>query len=343
LRSPGSPQSALGLFGGLGFLVTCLLVVTIAGGIAFFALTGHRTLVGQTGTILPGGDVPSAQKSTVPQSPLAGAAELKSMAAEPAAKEISIAVAIEEDLSPAELLAKYPPEPSVGLVAGAADLPAWRRYGRASAVSASAPRAALVITGLGSDRVDTVRAITGAPPETSLSFNSDAIELADWIAAARAYGHEALLDVKLQSGATATPRDLVHELAPEENLHRLDEMLTRAPMIVGVTIRGGDAFLADAASLQPILSHLRAQGLLVVGLPITAPLVTAADETIAGHADEPAIDRSVQSVMNLALRRGAALGLAESSSASFLFPAWYRALTGHDEISLVPASALAEE
>jgi hypothetical protein len=47
--------------------------------------------------------------------------------------------------------------------------------------------------------------------------------------------------------------------------------------------------------------------------------------------------------MGLARRRGAALGIVESTSAATLFPAWRRALVGRDEISLVPASALIEE
>lgn len=343
MRSPGSPQSAFGLFGGLGFLVTCLLVVTIAAGIAYFALTGHRSQSGQIATVIPGADVPQSKTAAAPQAPAENGNGLQSMPAEPAAKEIALRVAIEEELSPTELMSKYPPEANAGLAPGAADLPAWQRYGRASAVSPSAPRAALIIIGLGGNKTDTVRAITGAPPEASLSFTCDATGLADWIAAARAFGHEALLDVKLESIGSADSCALARNSTSESNLRQLDQMLAKAPMIAGVTIRGGDSFLADAASLQPILDHLRQRGLAIIGLPVTAPLVVAADETIAAYAPESAIDRSIESVMTLALRRGAALGIAESTSAAFLFPAWYRALSGHDEISLVPASALAEK
>jgi len=337
LRSSGSPQSIFGLFGGPGFLVVCLLLVVIAGAIAYLALAGSLGSAGRTTINLPGASVPATPAPIAP----GGAAQLQSMPAAPVAKEISVSVAIEEDLSPAELLGKYPPDPSAALSPGAEDLPAWRRFGRASTISAQAPRVALIITGLGRDRIDTVRAITGAPAEASLSFAGDAADLAAWIAAARAYGHEALLDLPLDGAAPGT--GLAPPLGPDENLRRLDAMLARAPMIAGVAVTGGDSFLADAASLQPLLKHLRTAGLAVVGLPVTAPLTIGADETIAARATQSAIDSSLQSVMALARRRGAALGIVDSSSTANLFPAWQRTLIGRDEISLVPASALVEE
>lgn len=344
MRLPGSPQSTFGLFGGPGFLVVCLLIVTIAGALAYLALTGNLTSSGQATIALPGADVPQAQAPVAaPAAPSpSGAAELKSMPAVPVAKEITVNVAIEEDLSPTELLAKYPPDPGAALPTGTADQPAWKRFGRQSTVSSQAPRVALVIAGLGRDRIDTVRAITGAPPEASLSFSGDAADLADWIAAARAFGHEALLDLTLSDGAG--PEDsLALQLGPQENLRRLDEMLALAPMVAGVAVKGGDSFLGDAAALQPLLRHLQVQHLAVVGLPITAPLTIAADRTVSGRASEPEIDSSIQAVMALAQRRGAAVGIIEAGDAASLFPAWNRALVGHDEISLVPVSALVEE
>jgi hypothetical protein len=334
LRSPGSPQSVSGLFGGPGFLVICLLVIGIAGGIAYIALSGGLGQLGPATISLPGADVPQAQGP-------AQRTQLQSMPAAPVAKETTVSVAIEEDISPSDLLARYPPDPGAALSEGGGDQAAWRRFGRPSTVSAEAPRVALVITGLGRERTDTVRAITGAPPEASLSFAGDAPDLAAWIAAARAYGHEALLDLPLQEDSSDD--GLARQFSPEENLRRLDAMLARAPMIAGVAVTGGESFLADATALQPILKHLQKAGLAIIGMPVTAPLTLAADDTIAGQAAEPDIERSIQSVMALARRRGAALGIVDSSSTATLFPAWQRALVGRDEISLVPMSALVKE
>jgi polysaccharide deacetylase 2 family uncharacterized protein YibQ len=328
-----------GLFGGPGFLVVCLLLVGIAGAIAYLALTDGLGSAGSATISLPGAGMPQAQDAAPPST--GGTAQLRSMPEAPVAKEFTVSVAIEEELSPAELLAKYPPDPGAALPPGAGNLPAWQRFGRDSVISPHARRVGLVITGLGRNRIDTVRAITGAPPQASLSFDPDVPDLADWIAAARAYGHEAFLDLPLNDGAGADGLALRDE--PEENLRRLDAMLARAPMVAGVAVTGGDSFLADGTALQPILKHLQEAGLAVIGVPVTAPLTIMADETIASEAAQSAIERSIVSMMDLARRRGSALGLVEASSAANLFPAWQRALVGRDEISLVPASALLEE
>jgi polysaccharide deacetylase 2 family uncharacterized protein YibQ len=322
----------LGLFGGPGFLVVCALIAVIAGAIAYLALTGNHGAGGSATIVLPGAGVPSAQGG-------ATASPLQSMAAAPVAKELEVSVAIEEDLSPSELLTKYPPDPSAALPAGTADLPPWRRFCRGSAISGEARRVALVITGRGRYRPDTVRAITGAPPEASLSFDPKAQDLAGWIAAARAYGHEAFLDLPLDGTADG----LAPTEKPDDNLRRLDAMLAQAPMIAGVAVRGGEAFLANGAALQPILKHLEAAGLATVGVPITAPLTVAADEVIAGAVPQDTVEQAIDSMMGLARHRGASLGLIDASSAASLFPAWQRALVGRDDISLVPASALIEQ
>lgn len=329
MRSSGSPQSIFGLFGGPGFLVVCLLVLFIAGAIAYLALNGGGGTAGGATVTLPAGAVPQTE---------APGTALQSMPAAPVAKDSSVGVAIEEDLSPIELIAKYPPDPSAALAEGDGSQPALQRFGRQNTVSAQAPRVALLITGLGHNRVDTVRAITGTPPETSLSFAADAPDLSAWIAAARAYGHEAFLDLPFDR-----PEGLAIDRPPDENLRRLDELLARAPMVAGIAVDGGERFLSDAAALQPILKHAQGLGLAVIGLPVTAPLTIAADETIVGEATQTAIDRSIATVMGLAQRRRAALGVVDSTSAATLFPAWRRALVGRDEISLVPVTALVEE
>lgn len=311
-----------------------ILIVALAGGIAYLAITDRSSQTGDVSLILPGPEVRQATPTSQ------ASKDLQSIPAIPAAKNIPVLPEITEDLSPIELLAKYPPDPTVRLEPGGADMPAWRRHGRASAIPPEASRLALVITGLGHNRADTVRAITGAAPETSLSFAADAVDLEWWIAAARAYGHEALLDIPLQSGAA---QGLSPDLGPAENLRRLDAMVARAPMIAGVTIIGGDAFLGEAAALEPILKKLQASGLAVIGLPVTAPLTLAADEAIMGHVTQSEVDGTMRSAVALARRRGAALASVDASNASDLLKEWYDSLAAGDEVSLVPVTALVEE
>ncbi len=312
-----------------------VLVAALAGGIAYLAITGRLSVTGASLT-LPGSEVP-----TVATAPAEDPAKQPSMLAAPIAKNLPVDPEIMEDLSPAELLAKYPPDPSVAIAPGAAELAAWRRYGRASTVAADAPRLALLITGLGRNRADTVRAITGAPADASLSFDPDAAELADWIAAARAYGHEPLLDVPLRSNDAAG--GLSTALGTPENLRRLDAILERAPMIAGIAVAGGESFLGDAAALDPILKRLHTAGLATIGLPITAPLTIGVDGTIPARSARDSIDASMRSAIALARRRGVAIMTVESSNVSDLLSEWYPALVGRDEISLVPVTAVVEE
>jgi uncharacterized protein len=334
LRSPGSPLSIFGLFGGPGFLFVLILIVALAGGIAYLAITDRSSLRDGAGVALPGPEVRQAMPTS--KAPM----ELQSIPAVPAAKYVPVPAEIREDLTPIELLAKYPPDPAARLEPGGAEVPSWRRYGRASAISADAPRLALIITGLGRNRADTVRAITGAPPEMSLSFDAEAVDLEWWIAAARAYGHEALLDIPMRSGAA---QGLSPDLAPVENLRRLDAMLARAPMVAGVAITGGDPFLGEAAALNPILKRLESSGLTIVGLPVTAPLTIGTDDVIAGEATPKEIGATMRSVIALARRRGAALAGVDSASASDLLTEWYDSLAAGEEISLVPVTALVED
>src|SRR3546814_9577544 len=72
-------------------------------------------------------DLPSAQG----EASGTAAAPLQSMPAAPVAKEVAVSVAIEEDLSPDELIAKYPPDSAAALPVGADNLPEWQ-IGRAS-------------------------------------------------------------------------------------------------------------------------------------------------------------------------------------------------------------------
>ena len=80
MRSSGSPQSIFGLFGGPGFLVVCLLIVFIAGAIAYLALSGGHGTTGSATLSLPGGPAPPGQDTA------AGGTQLQSMPAAPVAK-----------------------------------------------------------------------------------------------------------------------------------------------------------------------------------------------------------------------------------------------------------------
>lgn len=353
----GPPRTFFGLFGGPGFIVALLIV--LAGG-AFIAsqMMGGRMPGSGARLTLPGEATPMAP-APMPASPGTGqepasaseaaSAALQTMpplaqgAAAVPAPENAPLPASDMDWSPSDLLDAFPPDPALALpdVAGAGDARAFRRAG---AAPADARRLALVATGLGRDTAATARAIVGTPAEVSLSFAPGSADLAGWIDAARAYGHEALLDLHLDEAesldAPASDHVLLPGLGAQENLRRLEAALAAAPGIAGVTIRGADSFLGDAAALTPILDRLQAKGLAIVGLPVTAPLTIAADR-ILGDA---ATARDTLELKSLVRRRGHALALATPENALLLARSWMRPEAGiNAELPLVPVSALVED
>lgn len=348
----GPPRSIFGLFGGPGFIVALALLLG-AGIFVFYQTTGDRkTSSGATlslpGNVAPPGPAvppPANQAASDPASPLQTMPPMAAQGTEAAETEpVTPVIEIDEDLSPAELLEQYPPDPALSLdAAEAAPAPQPHRTG----TLAEAQRLAVVATGLGLDRALTAQTIITAPADVALSFGAGTEDLAGWIAAARAYGHEALVDLQLgaASGMRETDeRVLLAELGPAENLRRLDAILEAAPNATGVTIRITDSFLGDAAALTPILERLHAAGLIIVGLPVTAPRTIAADRTFDDKLESAGLSRETLALKSLVRRRGAALVLASPENAIALAHNWTQPSQDPAvELSLVPASSLVKD
>lgn len=154
------------------------------------------------------------------------------------------------------------PEPSVRT------RPAWQRFAADYAAPEGWPRLALVVSGLGlSDRA-TEMAINRLPPEVTLSFSPYSRRLDEWIALARAQGHEVMLDLPMEP--EAFPRDdpgpnaLLTSLGPQENRARLHWILGRGSSYVGLTGVMGSRFVASEDKLAPVLKDIADKGLLFV-------------------------------------------------------------------------------
>ncbi|MBL9033165.1 MAG: divergent polysaccharide deacetylase family protein [Rhodospirillaceae bacterium] len=353
MRIPGPPRTSFALFGGPVVILVLLAAFGIGAAALYLAASGRLPSSGAS-LSLPGnlGDsglrpaesgaagTPSALKPLEPM-----AAEISPSPPPPAPPERPM---ITEDLSPIDLLVRYTPDPHLaltdhGLAAGDA-----RRFRRPSAAPADTPHLALVVTGLGLDRALTAEAILALPPDVTLSFAAGSADLEGWIAAARAYGHEALIDLELGAAddlaadaAESGDDRLLAELGPQENLRRLDALLARAPEAAGVAVAIADSFLADAAALTPILERLQAGGFIVVGLPVTAPLTVAPDRVLDQALGADRLAEEAVSLKALARRRGNALVLSTAGNAAALADNLARP-SGGAEIALVPASALVE-
>jgi polysaccharide deacetylase 2 family uncharacterized protein YibQ len=262
------------------------------------------------------------------------------------------------DISPADLLAQSAGLGDRALKDTAFDQPPWRRYARPFVVPGGRPLLGLLVTGLGTDRAVTAAAIAGLPADVSLSFSPTATDLADWIAASRAFGHEALVDLPLQSkdpthqGRDPGAHGLLIGLNEDETGRRLESIAASAPAVFGFAGDGGDALLLEDAASVVMSRKIARLGLAFIdtsGEPMSHAM-SAADQTglAAVHStvtlDErpsrAAITERLAVAVEVAQEHGQALAVARASPLTITVLAdWLRRLGDPGPVP-VPASVL---
>jgi uncharacterized protein len=229
-------------------------------------------------------------------------------------------------------------------------------YARPFTAVPDRPVIAIVVGGLGFNRRQTEQAIADLPAEVTLSFMPYAAELQQWIDAARADGHEVMLELPMEpfdpDADDTGPQTLEVGLSPAQNVERLENVLSRATGYFGVTNYQGGRFAANAAAAGPVMQALRRRGLAMIttGLGqrtamstearrVSLP-VTAADRIIDSQREAEAIDEQLLMLEALAVQNGSAMG------AGFAYPVtidqivrWSTAL-GARGYQLAPASAV---
>ena len=189
-------------------------------------------------------------------------------------------------------------------------------------------RIAVVITGLGLSKAATEQAVDRLPPQISLSFSPYAEQLDDWIARARARGHEVLIDLPMEPVTFPNddpgPRALLTGLEPAQNLERLHWILGRGQGYIGVAAVLGSRFTTSEAALQPILQTLKSRGVMFLDNNTTESSVASrlAERIALPHAvndrmldgPEPnreAVDARLVQIERLALARGFSIAMGE--------------------------------
>lgn len=145
-------------------------------------------------------------------------------------------------------------------------------YARPSKYAVSAPgappRIAVLVNGMGLSEGATAEAIKGLPAPISIAYGAYGRNLQDWVEKARQEGHEVLLQIPLEPLDYPTndpgPHTLLTTLPPEENLKRLQWLMSRFTGYVGVTNLMGAKFEPAQASFAPVLEEVKARGLLFV-------------------------------------------------------------------------------
>jgi polysaccharide deacetylase 2 family uncharacterized protein YibQ len=201
-------------------------------------------------------------------------------------------------------------------------------YARPFDMTDTRPRIALVIGGLGLSRSMTEAAIKTLPAAVTFSFSPYGKDLQLLINEARAAGHEVLLEMPMEPfdypHNDPGPYTLLTQSDVEENLDKLDWLLSRFTGYAGVVSDQGDRLLSAPEDLKPILAALNNRGLYfidhgnakrsMVGTLATAngmPWGTSLS-TIDKGASRAGIDLRLLQLEEAAREKGAAIGTGEA-------------------------------
>jgi len=286
----------------------------------------------------PGDKESEAAQETAAEPPAAQAEETPETVEEPGPQEAAIPV--------------IPPAPE--------ELAYWERYRQPFNMDDRRPRIAVVLSGLGLSDSATEAAINRLPAAVTLSFSPYARDLERWIALARARGHEVMLDLPMEPASFPTqdpgPQGLLTHLTAEENLDRLDWVLSRGSAYVGLAGAMGSRFTASRSDLEPVLKDIKDRGLIFldrrttehsvapqvaqeIGLPV-AVNNRSVDER---QASRVAIDARLAQVERIALTDGFAVAMAQPYPVTIERLAdWATELTARGFV-MAPISALADQ
>lgn len=221
----------------------------------------------------------------------------------------------------------------------------------------NAPRIALVVGGMGLNAPLTAAAAAELPAAVTLAFAPYGEVLDTQVQSARDAGHEAILQVPMESVGNVSASSMPHLLMTgddaRETIDRLHWHMARFTGYVGVTNFLGGSFTAEAAALGPVLAEVAQRGLLYFDdgtaarslatnlAPDTGLPLVRADIVVDGTGSGPAIDLALSKLESRARDRGFAVGFASALPVSVhRVAAFARGLAARG-IALVPVSALA--
>ena len=235
----------------------------------------------------------------------------------------------------------------------------WQTYARPFDRADKRPRVAILLTGLGLSGAATEAAINDLPGAVTLGFNPYAPKLDEWIGYARAAGHEVFLSLAMEPvdypRVDPGPHTLLISLDRQQNLERLQWVLSRVAGYVGVVTSAGSRFTTSQADLLPILDEVKARGLMFVDSHST-------DNSVAGplaksiglpravgdlsldqpQASRDAIDQRLSQLEQAARQTGVAVGLGEVYPVTIERLAQWIPSLERKGIALAPVSATAD-
>ncbi len=194
------------------------------------------------------------------------------------------------------------------------------------------PRIAIVLGGLGVSANFTRQAMEKLPGPVTLAFLPYGSDAEGLVAAARAGGHEVLLQTPMEPfdypDNDPGPQTLLTSLAANQNLDRFTWLMSRFQGYVGIVNYMGARFTSTEAAFAPVLKETARRGLIYVddgssprslagqisganNLPFAKAEVTLDAVPTPAH-----IDRALAKLEALARQHGSAIGIASPLPAS---------------------------
>ena len=213
------------------------------------------------------------------------------------------------------------------------------------------PRVSVVVGGLGLNAVTTRAAIERLPPEVTLSFVPYAEGLQGWIDAARAQGHEVMIEMPMEpTGYPANdpgPYTLLASADAADVTAKMNWLLSRATGYFAVTNYLGDRFQTSDAGMNAFMGVLRARGIAFIddGSMSRRPGAWArasANRVIDEEQSPAAIVGQLNALEALAKARGQALGSGFSYPVTVEAIARWTAGLDARGLQLAPASAMTQ-
>jgi len=242
---------------------------------------------------------------------------------------------------------------------GARPSEAYARKVPATAGNPDGPRIALIIGGLGVGASSTSEALSKIPGPVTFAFVPYGSDLENSVSRARADGHEILLQVPMEPfdypDNDPGPQTLLSSLSGEQNVDRLQWLMSRFHGYVGVMNHMGARFTASEQSLAPILRETAKRGLIYADDGSSARSLASqiagankipfakADVIVDAVPTSSEIDKALVRLETIARERGNATGYASALPVTIERVArWAKALQARG-IMLVPISAIANK
>ena len=235
----------------------------------------------------------------------------------------------------------------------------WKIYSRPYEGEDEGMRVAIVIIGLGLSRAASMAAIGKLPPQVTLALDPYALDLSDWLVRARLVGHEVMMTLPMESERfpvhDAGPYSLDTGLKEEENIKRLELVLSQVSGYFGVATVMGSRFGTSEALLKPILEVLKNRGLMVLSTGVQGSLLApkigkkigltqaVSDLTLDDEPSRANVEAKLLRLEGLIKERKVAVAVAHPYPATIArLIAWTKKLK-EKKITLVPLSALADK